>query len=75
MARDLNLPFPREESVVKGARMIAWVVVFLAIALVAALFGFTGLYAATSAVAQIVFFIFVVLFLVTLITAVARRPG
>ncbi len=47
--------------------MLHWALVFLVVALVAALFGFTGIYAAASGIAQILFFLFIVLFIVSLI--------
>jgi uncharacterized membrane protein YtjA (UPF0391 family) len=47
--------------------MLLWAVVFLAIALIAALFGFGGIAVAAAGMARILFFLFVVLFLVTLI--------
>jgi uncharacterized membrane protein YtjA (UPF0391 family) len=54
--------------------MLHWALVFLVVALVAALFGFTGIYAAASGIAQILFFLFIVLFIVSLISgAVSRR--
>jgi len=46
---------------------------FLLIALAASLFGFTGIYVAAAEIAQILFFIFVVLFLVSLVTHGVRR--
>jgi len=51
--------------------MLHWALVFLVIALVAALFGFTGIYVAAVDIARILFFVFLVLFLVSLI---AGRP-
>jgi uncharacterized membrane protein YtjA (UPF0391 family) len=46
--------------------MLYWTVVFLIIALVAALFGFTGIYSAAAGIAQVLFFIFLVLFVISL---------
>lgn len=42
--------------------MLKWAVIFLIIALVAALFGFTDIAAASAGIAQILFAIFLVLF-------------
>ncbi len=36
--------------------MLTWAIVFLVIALVAALLGFTGVYVAAASIAQILFF-------------------
>jgi uncharacterized membrane protein YtjA (UPF0391 family) len=47
--------------------MLYWSVVFLVIALVAALFGFTSIYAAAAGIAKILFAVFLILFLVSLI--------
>ena len=52
--------------------MLAWVVIFLIISLVAALFGFTGLAVATAGIAKIIFFIFLVLFLISLVFHLMR---
>jgi uncharacterized membrane protein YtjA (UPF0391 family) len=55
--------------------MLYWALVFLIVALVAAIFGFTGVYAAASGIAQILFFVFLVLFIISLFTgAFTRRP-
>jgi uncharacterized membrane protein YtjA (UPF0391 family) len=62
----------REEK--KEAPMLYWTVVFLIIALVAGLFGFTGIYAAAAGIAKILFFIFLVLFVIGLLTGGFRRP-
>lgn len=48
--------------------MLYWALVFLVVSLVAALFGFGGIAATAAGIAQILFYIFVVLFLATLIT-------
>ena len=44
--------------------MLRWAVIFLIIALIAALFGFTDIAAASAGIAKILFGIFLVLFLV-----------
>jgi uncharacterized membrane protein YtjA (UPF0391 family) len=43
--------------------MLKWAVIFLIIALVAALFGFTDIAAASAGIAKVLFAIFLVLFL------------
>jgi uncharacterized membrane protein YtjA (UPF0391 family) len=53
--------------------MLYYALVFLVIALLAAAFGFGGIAIAFASVAKILFFVFIVLFLVSLITHVARR--
>jgi len=47
--------------------MLRWALGFLVIALIAALFGFTGIAVASAGIAKILFVIFLVLFLVSLI--------
>ena len=47
--------------------MLYWALVFFIVAIVAALFGFGGIASAAGGIAQILFFIFVVLFLITLV--------
>jgi uncharacterized membrane protein YtjA (UPF0391 family) len=55
--------------------MLYWAVVFLIIALVAALFGFGGIATAAAGIAKFLFFLFVVVFLIFLVLGVigARR--
>ena len=53
--------------------MLNWAVAFFIVALVAALFGFTGIALGAAAVGKVLFFIFLVLFLVSLVAHVSRR--
>jgi uncharacterized membrane protein YtjA (UPF0391 family) len=53
--------------------MLYYALVFLLVSIVAALFGFGGIAVAFAGVAKILFFVFLVLFLVSLITHVSRR--
>ena len=53
--------------------MLNYAVTFLVIALVAALFGFTGIAAGAVEIAKVLFFIFIVLFVVSLIMGLTRR--
>jgi len=53
--------------------MLHYAVVFFVVALIAALFGFTGIAAGAVEIAKILFFIFIVLFVVSLVMGVARR--
>ncbi|HEY4310029.1 MAG TPA: DUF1328 domain-containing protein [Pirellulales bacterium] len=55
--------------------MLYWTLVFLVVAMVAAVFGFTGIYIAAAEIAKILFFIFLVLFIVSLVAGgLNRRP-
>ena len=53
--------------------MLYWALVFLVVALVAAVFGFGGIAATASSMAQILFVIALILFFVSLIAGFARR--
>ena len=53
--------------------MLHYAIVFLVIALIAALFGFGGIAAGAVEIAKILFFVFVVLFVVSLIAGLIRR--
>ena len=53
--------------------MLRYAAVFLVIALVAALLGFTGIAAGAVEIAKILFFVFLLLFVATLIVALIRR--
>ena len=54
--------------------MLYWAVVFFIVSMIAALFGFTGIAIAFAGIAKILFFVFVVLFVITLIFGWRRRP-
>lgn len=47
--------------------MLYWALVFFVVALIAALLGFTGIAVAAAGVSKILFFIFLVLFVVSLV--------
>jgi len=53
--------------------MLRWTLTFLVIALVAALFGFGGIAVAAAGIARILFFIFLVLFLVSVMSGLVRK--
>ncbi|HYP67342.1 MAG TPA: DUF1328 domain-containing protein [Gallionella sp.] len=53
--------------------MLQYAVIFLVIALVAALLGFTGIAAGAVGIAKILFFVFLLLFVATLIVGLMRR--
>jgi uncharacterized membrane protein YtjA (UPF0391 family) len=56
----------------EGFDMLGWVATFLIIALIAAIFGFGGIAGASIELAKIIFFIAIVLFLVSAIVGLAR---
>ncbi len=60
----------RRES---GMSLLGWALVFLVVAILAAIFGFGGIAAASAGIAKILFFVFLIVFAVILIMALARR--
>jgi uncharacterized membrane protein YtjA (UPF0391 family) len=53
--------------------MLYWAAVFFVIAILAGGLGFGGVAAAASGIAQILFFIFLLLFLIALVAGLMRR--
>jgi len=49
--------------------LLGWALIFLIVALIAAAFGFGGIVSASAGVAKVLFFIFIVVFIVLLISA------
>ncbi len=47
--------------------MLRWALIFFIVALVAAAFGFGGIAEASASIAQILFFVFLVLFVISLV--------
>jgi uncharacterized membrane protein YtjA (UPF0391 family) len=62
-----------EDSGSRRLDMLGWTITFLIIALVAAAFGFGGIAVAAAGIAKILFFVFLVLFLVSLLSGLMRR--
>jgi len=54
--------------------MLRWAVVFLVIAIIAAIFGFGGIVAVATDIARILFFVFLVLFIIALATGWRSPP-
>lgn len=59
----------------RGLNMLSWALTFLVVALIAALLGFTGIAGTAMGIAQILFWVFVVLFLLSLVVALVRGKG
>jgi len=53
--------------------MLRWALAFFVIAIIAAVFGFGGIAVAAAGIAKVLFFIFLVLFLVSLLGGLVRR--
>jgi uncharacterized membrane protein YtjA (UPF0391 family) len=54
--------------------MLTWALAFLAIAVVAGLFGFGVIASASAGIAQLIFFVFIALFVLSLIFGFVRTP-
>jgi uncharacterized membrane protein YtjA (UPF0391 family) len=57
----------------KEVVMLRWSLAFFVVAILAALLGFSGIAVASAGIAKILFFIFLLLFLVTLVGHLVRR--
>jgi uncharacterized membrane protein YtjA (UPF0391 family) len=53
--------------------MLRYALIFFVVAIIAALFGFGGIAAGATEIAKVLFFIFVVLFIVSLVAGLLRR--
>lgn len=53
--------------------MLTWVLIFLALAIIAAIFGFTSVAVASAGIAKILFFVFLVLLVGSIIVSVMKR--
>ena len=53
--------------------MLRWALIFLVLGLIAALFGFTGIAGTSIAIAKVLFFIFLVIAVVTFIASLIRK--
>ena len=54
--------------------MLQWALTFLVLALIAAGFGFGGIAAGFATIGKVLFFVFLVLFIVSLLTGGIRSP-
>jgi len=53
--------------------MLRWALIFFVVALLAAVLGFTGIALAAAGIAKILFYVFVILFALSLLSHVTRR--
>jgi uncharacterized membrane protein YtjA (UPF0391 family) len=53
--------------------MLYWAFLFLIVAIIAAIFGFGGIAAGATTIAQVLFFVFLVVFLISLFTGLRGR--
>ena len=68
LAKPEQLPVAETEVI-----MLKWAAIFFVIAIVAAVLGFGGIAAGATEIAKILFFVFLVIFLVTLIFGMMRK--
>jgi uncharacterized membrane protein YtjA (UPF0391 family) len=54
--------------------MLRWALIFFVVALLAAVFGFTGIALTSASIAKVLFYVFFILFVLSLLGHVARRP-
>lgn len=71
-ARLSNLSAGGDAGAIMERPMLRWALAFFIIAIIAAIFGFGGIAGAATNIAQLLFFIFVVLFLVSLVFRLLR---
>jgi uncharacterized membrane protein YtjA (UPF0391 family) len=53
--------------------MLRWALIFLVVAIIAGVFGFAGIMVAAAGIAKLLFYLFLVLFLVSLISGLMSR--
>jgi uncharacterized membrane protein YtjA (UPF0391 family) len=59
----------------RGRAMLSWVVTFLIVALIAGILGFGGIAGASVEIAKAIFFIAVILFLISAVVGLVRGRG
>ena len=71
----IGTPFRTQRLNLTEARtaMLRYALIFFVVALIAALFGFGGIAAGATEIAKILFFVFVVLFVFSLVAGLVRR--
>ncbi|WP_417270016.1 DUF1328 domain-containing protein [Celeribacter sp.] len=52
--------------------MLGWALTFLVVALIAGLFGFGGIASASVGIAQVIFFVFLLLFIIAMVARAVR---
>ncbi len=55
--------------------MLYWALAFLIVSIIAAVFGFGGIASASAGIAQVLFFVFIALFLVSLVVGLMGGRG
>ena len=52
--------------------MIRWILIFLVVAIIAAVFGFTDIAGGAASIARVLFYIFLVIFIISLVAGGVR---
>jgi uncharacterized membrane protein YtjA (UPF0391 family) len=73
--RRLQPPPSESATVNRGRVMLSWVVTFLVVALIAGILGFGGIAGASIEIAKAIFFIAIILFLVSAVVGLVRGRG
>ena len=68
-----NKRFALSDSDFKEENMLRWAIGFFIIALIAAILGFGGIAVAAAGIAKLLFYVFLVLFLATLVGGLIRQ--
>jgi uncharacterized membrane protein YtjA (UPF0391 family) len=55
--------------------MLRWAVIFLVIAIIAAIFGFGGIAGASADIAQLLFYVFIAVFVISLLVGLFTGRG
>ena len=63
---------PLTDQLLRSDAMLYWALIFLVVALIAAVFGFGGIASASAGIAQILFFIFLLLFVAGIVMHFVR---
>lgn len=53
--------------------MLRWTLIFLVVAMIAGIFGFAGIMLAAAGIAKLLFYVFLVLFVISLAVSVVSR--
>jgi uncharacterized membrane protein YtjA (UPF0391 family) len=65
--------FPRSPNFRRGGFMLRWALIFLVIAIIAGVLGFAGIMVAAAGIAKLLFYVFVALFIISLVMGLMTR--
>ncbi len=70
-----NNPIEPQRAGMATFFMLRWAVIFLVIAIIAAIFGFGGVAGASADIAKILFYLFIAIFVISLLFGLFRGRG